>query len=53
MTPIHWAAFHNRPQYVQLLLDHDADISVQDVDGKTPLHWAAQVNILQLSTVLQ
>ncbi|XP_052102005.1 ankyrin repeat domain-containing protein 55-like isoform X2 [Mytilus californianus] len=42
MTAVQWSCFHNRPQHVQLLLDHGADISVQDVDGKTPLHWAAQ-----------
>jgi len=46
MTAIHWAAFHDRPEHVQMLVMHGADICSQDVGGKTPLHWAAQVYIL-------
>ncbi|XP_019626048.1 PREDICTED: uncharacterized protein LOC109471202 [Branchiostoma belcheri] len=42
MTTLHWAAFHNRPDVVQLLLMRGADITSIDIDGKTALHWAAQ-----------
>ncbi|KAJ8316944.1 hypothetical protein KUTeg_004848 [Tegillarca granosa] len=42
MTGLHWAAFHNRPEHTQMLILRGADITCQDVDGKTPLHWAAQ-----------
>ena len=44
MSALHWAAFHNRPEHVQLLVERGADILLQDVDGKLPLHWAAQVS---------
>ncbi|XP_055955251.1 ankyrin repeat domain-containing protein 55-like [Patella vulgata] len=43
MTALHWAAFHNRPQHMELLVQKGADIFAQDIDGKTPLHWASQV----------
>uniref|UniRef100_H3AAS1 Ankyrin repeat domain 55 n=1 Tax=Latimeria chalumnae TaxID=7897 RepID=H3AAS1_LATCH len=42
MTPLHWAAFHNRPQHVQALLQKEADPTLVDKDFKTALHWAVQ-----------
>ncbi|XP_074058094.1 ankyrin repeat domain-containing protein 55 [Macrotis lagotis] len=42
MTPLHWAAFHNRPQHVQILLEKGADPTLVDKDFRTALHWAAQ-----------
>ncbi|XP_060617486.2 ankyrin repeat domain-containing protein 55 [Anolis sagrei] len=42
MTPLHWAAFHNRPQHVQTLLHKGADPTLVDKDFKTALHWAVQ-----------
>ncbi|XP_060076580.1 protein phosphatase 1 regulatory subunit 12A-like [Ylistrum balloti] len=42
MTPLHWAAFHDRPEHVQMLIMHGSDMTCQDVDNKTALHWAAQ-----------
>ena len=45
MTALHWAAFHNRSEQVQLLMLRGADIYITDVDEKTPLHWASQVCI--------
>ncbi|XP_066887091.1 ankyrin repeat domain-containing protein 55 isoform X3 [Kogia breviceps] len=42
MTPLHWAAFHNRPQHTQMLLKKGADPTVVDKDFKTALHWAVQ-----------
>jgi len=40
MTPLHWAAFHEHPKHVQLLLKAGASADVLDVEGKTPLHWS-------------
>ncbi|XP_053156215.1 ankyrin repeat domain-containing protein 55 isoform X2 [Hemicordylus capensis] len=42
MTSLHWAAFHNRPQHVQILLQKGADPTLVDKDFKTALHWAVQ-----------
>uniref|UniRef100_A0A8D0GSB2 Ankyrin repeat domain 55 n=1 Tax=Sphenodon punctatus TaxID=8508 RepID=A0A8D0GSB2_SPHPU len=42
MTSLHWAAFHNRPQHVQTLLQKGADLTLVDKDFKTALHWAVQ-----------
>ncbi|XP_077869630.1 ankyrin repeat domain-containing protein 55-like, partial [Saccoglossus kowalevskii] len=35
MTALHWAAFHNQPQHVQLLMLKGSDIYNTDIDGKT------------------
>jgi len=43
MTPLHWAAFHGRVSHVELLIERGTDVGLQDIDGKTALHWAAQV----------
>ena len=43
MTPLHWAAFHCRDSHVKLLIERGIDVRLQDIDGKTALHWAAQV----------
>ncbi|XP_044149499.1 ankyrin repeat domain-containing protein 55 isoform X2 [Bufo gargarizans] len=42
MTSLHWAAFHNRQQHVQNLLQKGADPTLVDKDFKTALHWAVQ-----------
>ena len=55
MTALHWSAFHNRPQHIVLLLERGADALAQDIDGRTPLHWGAQVSIsmcMDLDTAL-
>ena len=44
MTVLHWAAFHNRPKHVQILMDRGVNVLTKDIDGKTALHWAAQVS---------
>lgn len=36
-TPLHIACIYNRPRIVKLLLDNDADISIVDRSGRTPL----------------
>jgi len=45
MTALHWSAFHNRPEHVRLLLAKGANGYLSDIDGKTPLHWAAQASL--------
>ncbi|XP_064631012.1 ankyrin repeat domain-containing protein 55-like [Lineus longissimus] len=52
MTALHWASFHNRPEYVQLLLRKAANPMMLDIDGKTALHWAAQTGSLNCSRLL-
>ncbi|XP_053407956.1 ankyrin repeat domain-containing protein 55-like isoform X2 [Mercenaria mercenaria] len=42
MTALHWAAFHNRAEHVRQLLQSGGQPLQVDIDGKTPLHWAAQ-----------
>ncbi|XP_071793037.1 uncharacterized protein [Asterias amurensis] len=52
MTALHWAAFHNRPEHVQLLMLRGADLYCVDVDGKTPLHWASQNGCLACCSIM-
>jgi hypothetical protein len=40
-TALHRAAQLNDPDYVQVLIDHGADVNAQDIDGDCPLHWAS------------
>ncbi|PVD29828.1 hypothetical protein C0Q70_09085 [Pomacea canaliculata] len=42
MSPVHWAAFHNRPEHLHLLMERGGDVMATDTDGKMALHWAAQ-----------
>jgi ankyrin repeat protein len=39
-TPLHWAAHHNDPGMIDLLVSHGANINVQDIHRSTPLHLA-------------
>ncbi|XP_030641261.1 inversin [Chanos chanos] len=40
-TALHWSAFYNHPEHVKLLIKHDSNIGIPDIEGKIPLHWAA------------
>lgn len=40
---VHWAAWHGRPDVLSLLVGLGADIDAGDIDGATPLLFAAQV----------
>ncbi|KAL8578612.1 hypothetical protein ACOMHN_007070 [Nucella lapillus] len=42
MTAVHWAAFHKRPEHVRHLIERGTSLLLADMDGKLPLHWAAQ-----------
>ena len=39
-TLLHMAAYYNRPELTQVLLDAGANHSAQDKKGRTPLQWA-------------
>ncbi|XP_078095880.1 ankyrin repeat domain-containing protein 55 [Mustelus asterias] len=52
MTPLHWAAFHNRPQHVQALLQKGADPTLVDKDFKTALHWAVQSGNRAMTSII-
>ncbi|XP_051872806.1 inversin isoform X4 [Pristis pectinata] len=40
-TALHWSAYYNHPEHVKLLIKHDSNIGIPDIEGKIPLHWAA------------
>uniref|UniRef100_A0ABM5GQU3 Inversin isoform X1 n=1 Tax=Pogona vitticeps TaxID=103695 RepID=A0ABM5GQU3_9SAUR len=40
-TALHWSTYYNNPEHVKLLIKHDSNIGIPDVEGKIPLHWAA------------
>ncbi|XP_078405749.1 ankyrin repeat domain-containing protein 55 [Cetorhinus maximus] len=52
MTPLHWAAFHNRPQHVQALLQKGADPTLVDKNFKTALHWAVQSGNRTMTSII-
>ena len=41
MTPLHWAAFHNRAKHAQALVKAGADVRITDIESKTALHWTS------------
>ncbi|XP_043921544.1 inversin [Protopterus annectens] len=43
-TALHWSAYYNNPEHVKLLIKHDSNIGIPDIEGKIPLHWAASSN---------
>lgn len=40
-TALHWSAAYTNIDHIRLLLNQDANICIPDVEGKTPVHWAA------------
>lgn len=41
-APLHYAAYHNQREAMQLLIDKGADLTLKDNEGYLPLHWAAE-----------
>jgi ankyrin repeat protein len=51
-TPLHWAATWGRAEIARLLLEHKADVNVQDRLGQTPLREAADCGHLGVIRLL-
>ena len=54
-TPLYWASEGRNSKdgsVVRLLLEHGADINVQNASGRTPLHWASSNGALEVVRVL-
>ena len=43
-TCLHRAVYKGKPEIVQLLLQHNANINQQDCFNRAPLHWSVVVN---------
>jgi len=52
-TPLHSAAYYGNLKVVQKLIEYDADISAEDLDGFTPLCLASEGIYLKDRTVLR
>jgi ankyrin repeat protein len=52
-TPLHSAAFFEKFEVVQKLIEYDADIHARDVDGGTPLYWASDGRHFKSGSVLR
>ncbi len=50
--PLHAAAFYNRPEVAQLLIQHGADIEQTDANGETPLHRAVFRRHIEIVSLL-
>ena len=51
-TPIHWAAYHNRPEVAKVLIEAGANVNADDGYGNTAVHFAAQAGNLDLIRTL-
>jgi ankyrin repeat/SOCS box protein 8 len=51
-TPLHWAAYKNRVDCVQVLLEAGADVNAVDANGDSALSWAALKGNLETIRVL-
>lgn len=47
-TPLHWAAFYNRPEVLDYLIEQGARVNADDGYGNTPLHFAAQSGSMKM-----
>ena len=46
-TPLHLAAYYNRPAAIRILFKHGASLAAVDIDRMTPLHLAASLGKLE------
>ncbi|WP_342273367.1 ankyrin repeat domain-containing protein [Spiroplasma endosymbiont of Acasis viretata] len=51
-SPLYYAVNNNNIEIVKLLLENDADINEQDINGSTPLHWAIECNNIEIVKLL-
>lgn len=50
--PLNWAAFDNRTDIIQVLIDAGADVNATNLSGFTPLHHAAESGSLEAAELL-
>jgi len=51
-TPLHYAAIKNYLEIIKILLDHGADINMQNDEGNTALHFAVGANKPEMVNLL-
>jgi hypothetical protein len=51
--PLHSAAFFEKFEVIQKLIEYEADIDARDMDGWTPLYWASRGRHLKDGSVLR
>lgn len=39
-TAVHYACHNGNDEALQILIQYEADLTVQDVRGRAPIHWA-------------
>ncbi|KAJ5358197.1 Ankyrin-2 [Penicillium brevicompactum] len=49
---LHWAAARRHSTLVQALIDGNADMDVEDIEGRRPLHYAASHGAVETSRLL-
>ncbi|XP_065839582.1 uncharacterized protein [Oscarella lobularis] len=52
-APLHWASVCNRPDVARALLQRGAKLTIRDVNGMTPLHYATKKGFNEVAHVLQ
>jgi len=51
-TALHYATFYNHLEAVKLLVEHEADIDVQNTSGITPINWAVEKGNIEIVSYL-
>jgi len=51
-TPLHEAVLGNKQSIVQILVNNNADPNIQDTDGNTPVHYAAEMSYEEIFSTL-
>ncbi|KJV76768.1 ankyrin repeat domain-containing protein [Orientia tsutsugamushi] len=51
-TPLHTSVEHKQEEITKLLLERNANVTLQDKDGNTPLHFAARDHNLKMTKIL-
>ena len=47
-TPLHWAAYYNRPEVLAYLIERGANVNADDGYGNNPIHFAAQSGSMEM-----
>ena len=51
-TPLHWAAFYNRPELLAYLIEQGANVNADNGYGNNPIHFAAQSGSMEMIQAL-